>query len=172
MDSFVLPMVSASTEGRVLIGYGLQRDEIMRDKVTPSCECEGNCTQFKFCPVCGTMNSPCTLAEGFTILYDSKQPITRQCTELPPLSFHGKTVVQTHDGNLIIMMRSEDIPPFASENSFTSRYHRGWTQMSIADLEPLRAELHSQLADIGITWDEERFGVYVVRPLNVFSRYT
>lgn len=151
----------AFSEGTVLIGYALTRDEIMRDEVSTTCKCEGNSTIHKFCPVCGTMNSTCALADGFAIWYgpyDRKQPITRT------FEFHDKPVAVTHDGHLIVTLRSEDVPPFASECSFTNRYNRGWKQMSLTGLESLREELQSQLSDIGVEWNEERFGVYVVRP--------
>lgn len=157
--------VFTTEEGRLILGYMLEADEMLEDRKTMQCSCATNDVSLNYCPDCGIPNSPCRLLQAFLPHYYGRPKALNRGrpSNIPEVTFHEHRVTKTHDLKFIIELRDIKIPPRAQDNSFTTCYMRGWDRLPLDDLETARANLRDQLGAIGHRWICERFGVYAVR---------
>jgi hypothetical protein len=159
--------------GDLILGFMLDPNNVLTTGSTPGCDCVNNSPAKRFCPDCGSRNNDCKLVDGFSIVAwpwgprrDLKLSKGRNgaTAEIPSnLRFHEYACKLTHDGQLIIVGRTQVLPHAAQDSSFTTREQCGWSHLSMDGAESIREDLRRKVEDAGLPWDSKMFGVFAVR---------
>jgi hypothetical protein len=93
-----LMAVFTTEEGRLILGYMLEADEMLEDRKTMQCSCAKNDVSLNYCPDCGIPNSPCRLLQAFLPHYYGRPKALNRGrpSNIPEVTFHEHRVTKTH----------------------------------------------------------------------------